>query len=551
MRVLFTNKLLLPMVMNRAVLLLLFVCVQHVVLSQTNRYMVFFTDKTNSPYSIDRPLEFLSQKAIDRNNRATVSIEDLPVNPSYVAELNALGISILYTSKWMNAALVEATLTQLESLNLPYVNSYEYIAPGTKPISNGRVESGEKLDNSNGRTELIFNQNEVLHVPKMHADGFIGTGIRIAVLDGGFSGIDNNVYLKHAFDENRILMTFDMVRKSTYVYDYTTHGANVFSIFGAFVEGSYIGGGYGANFDLYVTEDVSSEYRVEEYNWLIAAEKADSAGVDIISTSLGYYHFDDSSMDYIIDNLDGSTAIISQAVELAFSKGMLIITSAGNQGKDSFWNRITFPADANNVLAVGAVWDNDLLKADFSSLGPTADGRIKPDVMAVGGGTTYINSASVITTGNGTSYSAPLITGLAAGLWQKYPELTNIELKKIILESGNNYDTPNNDYGYGIPSYIRASNIREGVLVGIDSGNRDKLIIYPNPVNGRFVNVMLKERLLNASIEIVNIHGQKIIKQAISNSDHLTIDVSNIHEGLYFVRISDENSVEQMSLIIE
>lgn len=553
MRVLYTNKLLYPMVKNRGFLLLLiFVSAQQMVLSQTNRYMVFFADKASSPYSVDSPLEYLSQKAIDRKNRSPISFEDLPVNPSYIAGLEAEGISVLFTSKWMNGALVEATLAQLESLNLPYVSNYEYIAPDIKPIASGRIEGGGYIDVTNGRTELTYTQNAVLDIPKMHIDGYTGSGIRVAVFDGGFSGIDNNAYLKHAFDENRIFMTFDMVRKSTYVYDYSTHGANVFSIFGSYIDGSYTGGGYGANFDLFVTEDVGSEYRIEEYNWLIAAEKADSAGVDIITTSLGYYDFDDSSMNYTIDNLDGNTAIITQAVELAFSKGMLIVTSAGNEGRDSnLWKRITFPADANNILAVGAVQNSDFLKTDFSSPGPTADGRIKPDVMAVGGETTYINNASVISTGNGTSYSAPLITGLAAGLWQKYPELTNVELKNLIIQSGDNYDNPNNNYGHGIPSYIRASYIREGIEVGIDTDSRDKLIIYPNPVNGKYVNVKLKEMLLIASIEIINIHGQKIIKQAIENTDHLKIDVSNIQEGLYLVRINDGNSIDQTSLVVE
>jgi len=531
---------------------LIIMCLQNIVLSQTNRYMVFFTDKASSPYTIDNPIEYLSQKAIDRNNRSVITVEDLPVNPSYILGLKEQGVSVLFTSKWLNGALVESTLSQLEALNLSYVNRFEYVALGTRPTSNGRISDEHGGVLTNGKTELTFNQNEVLHVPKMNADGYIGTGVRVAVLDGGFLGIDNNVYLKHAFTDNRILMTYDLARKSSYVYDYSTHGAEVFSVFGAFVEGSYIGGGYGADFDLFITEDVGSEYRIEEYNWLIAAEKADSAGVDIITTSLGYYDFDDPSMNYDLDDLNGNTAIISQAVDLAFSKGMLVITSVGNEGREtSLWKRITFPADANSVLAVGAVENSNLLKTDFSSPGPTADGRIKPDVMAIGGGTTYINSTSVIATGNGTSYAAPLITGLAVGLWQKYPALSNIELKELIIQSGDNYDNPDNSYGYGVPNYTRASNIQEGILTGLDLYKDEHMLIFPNPSKNGFINVELREKSAEMSLEIINMHGQIVKKQTIMNANHFTIDVSGINKGLYFVKVRSMKSVKQESVVIE
>lgn len=519
-----------------------------------NRYMVFFADKTNNPYSISNPIDFLSQKAIDRKDRISISEMDLPVNPDYINGLQNEGLKILHTSKWLNGAIVEATSTQMESLDLSYVTSYDYIGFGSKPIPSGRIEGSG--DNTGGRVEASFVQNEVLGVSKMNEDGYNGDGIEIAVLDAGFNAIDENIYMRHAFDNSRVISTYDFVRKSDFVYDYSSHGANVLTIFGASLDGSYIGGGHGADYHLFITEDVDSEYPIEEYNWLVAAEKADSAGVDIITTSLGYYTFDSplNDHDYSLDDLDGQTSIITRALEMAYERGILVVTSAGNEGRSSNpWQRITFPADAEHALSVGAVNVNNMIIADFSSPGPTADNRIKPEVVAVGEGTTYINIGGAVTAGNGTSYAAPLIAGLAAGLWQKYPDLSNEELRNLILQSGDMFDTPNNNYGYGMPNYTRASNLHEGIETAVEETIYSNLKVYPNPLSGNEKLFINNDNIHgNAQLQLVSLTGSISYNVQYEYSKLKSgIEIPVLEFGTYILILRTSDKVYRQPIVIK
>jgi serine protease AprX len=310
----------------------------------------------------------------------------------------------------------------------------------------------------------------------------------------------------------------------------------------AYKSNDFIGGAYMANYFLYLSEDAPTEYKVEEYNWLFAAERADSAGVDIINTSLGYSWFDDPSMDYTPADMDGETAIISIAARMAFQKGMLIVTSAGNYGSNN-WKIITAPADVEEVLSVGAVTDTGL-RAAFSSTGPTADGRIKPDLMAMGQGAAVISSAGTRTFVSGTSLSSPLLATLAAGLWQAYPKLTNREIKEALIKSGSQYNNPDILNGYGIPHYTRAKQwIEERYFQKLYS-------IYPNPGSGSYLSIRsLADHNSSLQISIINMAGQRVGNYDLSTSTDIgryTIDVTDINAGIYVVQIISSQGRETL-----
>src|SRR5258706_12034518 len=379
---------------------------------QANRYIVFFKDKTNTPYSIGQPTYFLSDKAMKRRTKQNIDIveNDLPVDPAYVTQVKNTGARTFFTSRWMNCLLVEIGADSVNRVqSLPFVSRVEMVAPGKKLLG-GRVGKLKK-ESSTAVPSATTAQLQQLGLDEMQRQGFHGETISMAVFDGGFQGVNFTQPFQHLFQNDQVKLTFDFVGNSGNVYQYDQHGTQVLSVIGAGIPNSFIGGAFAANFYLFVTEDVFSEYRIEEYNWLLAAEKADSAGVDIISTSLGYNEFDDPSMNYSATDLDGKTAIVTQAAVQAMLKGMVVVCSAGNEGNQS-WHYITAPADAKGILSCGAV-TSDGIKVPFSSVGPTADGRIKPDVVALGYGNAVVLPTGTVGSRSGTSFASPLIASLA------------------------------------------------------------------------------------------------------------------------------------------
>lgn len=436
---------------------------------QTDRYMVFFTDKNGTPHTLSQPSTFLSDKAIQRRQKNQVSIvgEDLPVVPGYVTQVNATGAKAFFSTRWMNGVLVEATPAQRTSIEaLPFVQSTEFVAPNHR-LMGGRKASWNQVSST---TDATDSQLSMLGLDSMHADGYRGEGVMIAVLDSGFPGVESTPPFESLRADGRIRMTKDFITNSGDVYQFDEHGTNILSIMAASASG-FQGGAPKADYLLFVTEDVLSEYRVEEYNWLFAAEQADSAGADVLHSSLGYNEFSDPAMDYTTAQLDGYTAVITRAATWAAQRGMLVVVSAGNEGNTG-WKYITPPADADGMLAVGAVTITGV-KAFFSSEGPTTDGRIKPDLTAPGAGVKVINSAGEITSVGGTSAAAPLVSSLAAGLIQVYPTVPAGELINDMRQSASRSLSPDNQYGYGIPGYKAVRNYRD---------NTAMLAVYPNPV---------------------------------------------------------------------
>ena len=527
----------------------MFCCFAFAIGQSDDRYVVFLSDKEGTPYSISSPEEFLTVKAINRPGR-TITAEDLPLNPNYVAGVEEAGANILQATKWFNAVLIEATSDEITAIEaLPYVSGWELVALGSKPLPGGRI--GSKVEGGvNGRLEL--KQQELLGIPKMHLDGYMGENISIAVLDAGFENVDQNNYFSHVFDENRMKMACNLVTGSTDVYDgRSNHGSRVFSTIAANIDNGYVGTAPKSDFYLFITEEAEAESPIEEYYWTVAAEKADSAGVDIITTSLGYSTFDVEFTSYTHDDLDGATTIITQAAEKAFLKGIFVVSSAGNEGNKE-WVKVTAPADGEHVLAVGSI-DNNLLISDFSSIGPVVGNRIKPDVVAVGEGAVIVTESSTLIMGKGTSYSAPQVAGLIAGLWQKYPTMTNLELFDTIISTASNTDSPDNNFGYGIPNYLRFTNFIEGITAVDNSSDKSGFILHPNPLSSNELFVKGTNSIVSPNkITICNSSGTVLFTGVLkfdTSNNVARLDLDNIPAGLYMILIESGEQIQRLKLV--
>ncbi|HEX9651146.1 MAG TPA: S8 family serine peptidase, partial [Cyclobacteriaceae bacterium] len=363
--------------------------------AQINRYVIHFTDKNNSEFTINNPSAFLSERSLTRRikNNVSVTEQDFPVTKLYVNELENEGVNVFYTSRWFNVAIVEMDVSLITIIeDLAFVSEVEYVAPGTK--LNGRSVDYESKNTKNRTTagESDFQIN-YMGADEMHDDGFKGNGILIAVTDAGFTNLNNISQFTHLYTNGKILYTFDYTVNDINVYLHDDHGTEVFSTMGAFDSG-FTGSAPEADYMLFVTEDINSEFRIEEYNWLLAAEFADSAGVDIINASIGYNTFTDASMNYTYEDLDGNTTVISRAAAIAASKGILVVTGSGNEGNTN-WRNVLAPGDVETVLTVGSVTGNGNISS-FSGVGPTSDGRIKPDLVALGSNVAVINETGNI-----------------------------------------------------------------------------------------------------------------------------------------------------------
>lgn len=428
------------------------------------KYRLSLKDKAATEYSLDRPEEFLSPRAIERRARQHLPIDstDLPVCREYVDEICRQGVRVVAKGKWENFVTVACNDTaQAERLaRLPFVRSVKLVWQRPKNV---QADSGRRDSLINQPTlhpdsiyGTAFRQIAISHGDKLHAAGFRGQGMTIAVIDAGFHNADRIT----AMHNIRILGTRDFAEPGSDVYAKGSHGMMVLSCMGMNQPEIMVGTAPEASYWLLRSEDEGSEQLVEQDYWSAAVEFADSVGVDVLNTSLGYYEFDNPAENYQLKDLDGQRALMSRQASHIADKGMVLVCSAGNAGADS-WKKITTPGDARNVLTVGAV-DKQGVLAPFSSIGNTADGRIKPDVVAVGLGADVMRTDGNQGNANGTSFASPIMCGMVACLWQACPRLTAKELVELVRRSGDRAAFPDNIYGYGVPDLWKAYETYQG-----------------------------------------------------------------------------------------
>lgn len=500
---------------------------------------VYFNNKPNEVSAIANPLSMLTQRALDRRVRQNIPLDfkDVPISNTYINQIIAQnGIIVRAKSKWLNAVHVFGTEADINVLlTLTFVASIEFAdsSLNARPVNyeatNQLTEKFDVLTNFNYGNS--FNQSNQIRVDFLHEQNFTGFTMQIAVLDAGFLGVDTFSAFQQIRDNNQILGGYNFVDRSPNFYQNHHHGTSVLSTIAGFVDNELVGTAPDAQFYLFTTEDATKETPLEESLWVEAAEKSDSLGVDIINTSLGYKFFDESKYNHFYNQMDGNTTFISRGANIAAERGIIVVVAAGNDGVFPFY-KIGSPADATNVLTIGAVDENGNI-ANFSSFGPSFDNRIKPDVCAKGLHSTVIDANGNVSTGSGTSYATPIMAGAIACFWEAYPSKTNFEIMQMIRESAHLFSNPTDQEGYGIPNFETAYLVAS--QNDVDSKN---ICVYPNPTTDKLFFEVENPSLIT-KIKIIDLLG-KIHQNNKLNQGNF-IDVSELISGIYFLQIENDN----------
>lgn len=524
--------------------------------NQPNTYWVKLIDKKGTPFQIIQPEEFLSQRAINRRIKQHIAIDetDLPVSPVYLDTLRKRGLEVVHTSKWLNGATVRTSDTVLirSIATLSFVQMVQLTKPANilKSVRNkfNESESEEISDVSPFNYGNAYNQLSQLNGQYLHNQGFRGKGIQIAVLDAGFWRVNQIAAFDSLRNSNRILGKRDFVNPKSDFYLQHTHGMSVLSCMGGNIPGSLIGTSPDASFYLFRSEDAATEYLIEEDNWVAAAELADSLGVDVINSSLGYYDFDDPKMNHPYSDLNGKKTRVTQGANMAFKKGILVFSSAGNEGNNS-WKRIIAPSDGENVLAIAAV-DKNGIRASFSSVGPAFGGAVKPNVAAMGSATYLVTSGGVLGYSSGTSFSSPVMAGMGACLLQANPWANVKQVKMAIEQSAHRYSNPDSLLGYGIPDFEKADK-----YLKVNFANNLKAqinwMVSPNP----FSDYLLLQNMNpvsadNCLISIYNLQGILLWESAFKNTEQILLNnLVNLPDGLLILNIRSEGKDERVKLL--
>ena len=516
-------------------------------------FWVFFTDKKENGFSYEQPEAFLSQRSVDRRAWQGLALtpEDEPVTAAYLEKLDSMGVEIRHVSRWLNGALMVNATSQLfqQVLALPFTDTLPWVPePGKSHLppepSGSRFDpplsSPPGLNYGNARYQVGLTETE-----ELHQRGYTGSGVWIGILDNGFRNVDSLPSFRNMISEGRLLGTKNFVNSTPVFRENTTHGMRVLSAAGALWNDTLVGTAPHASYYLCMTENPASETMIEEFAWIEALEFLDSMGVDVINTSLGYSDFEGDFFDHTREDLDGNTTFISRTASRAAGKGIICCLSAGNEGNKSWYN-ITPPADASDVLTVGAA-DSTGLIAPFSSRGPSADGRVKPDITGMGWYTWLQDPGGGIRQGSGTSFSAPLITGSVASLWQAYPQTSAKELIEAVRQSGNSYLKPNDDYGYGIPSF----KIAYWTVTGVPSGKAScQVELFPNPARDWFLIKLPEQCSAPVRVDFFDLHG-RLAGSRIMDTSGLVRVPAELGRGLYILQIRTPEKIYHQRLILE
>ncbi|HEY6626223.1 MAG TPA: S8 family serine peptidase [Ignavibacteriaceae bacterium] len=527
---------------------------------------VFFNDKGNETQNyFQKPSTVVSEKSLKRRAKVLsenklITQTDLPVNQNYIDQIQSLGFQLKQKTKWFNGVSGWATKSELAQFaNMPFVKQLDIVYKFKKDKSEEEImkDFPEEINHNHSKPleTHSFNYGESytqlnqITVPQVHDLGYIGAGVTICLMDAGFDRWTTH----QVFDSMNVIATWDFVNGDPDVEDGIdmgegSHGCATLSLIGGFYEGQLVGPAFGADFILAKTENTDSETPIEEDNWIAALEWADSIGVDITSTSLGYLDYDPPYPSYTWEDMDGNTAKITNGADYAVSIGIFVVNSAGNNGYDPSHNTLGAPADGDSVIAAGAV-NSSGSRSSFSSVGPTADGRIKPDLMAMGSNNYHACNWNNTCYGNGggTSYSCPLIAGAAALLLQVDPSLTPMELAALMKNTASQSTSPDNLYGWGI---VNTYSALQSLLTGVNDTNQlpeDFYLLqnYPNPFNPSTKIRFAVPEKSNVKLYLHDILGSEIAvildEEVNPGVKEIELNGSNLASGVYLVRMVANN----------
>ncbi len=512
--------------------------------SQNYYFEVKFKDKGAS-FSLSSPNDFLSDASLQKKVKREVEVDylDFPVDTNYIKDVAAQGVVVAKHSKWRNSVLIETEDTSMLSAirALPFVSSATYFTQ----YKSATLKTNQKFANEDPEWYAkpygkSLNQISMLNGNFLHERGYRGQSMDIAVFDAGFPKEYTAVVTLEA--QGRIKSTFNFIDNNFSVFEKSGHGAAVLSVLGS-NDAHMFGAAPEANYHLFLTEDATSETLLEEYNWLMAAEMADSIGVDVVTSSLGYTTFDDTTTNHSYAEMDGKTTLVTQAANMLFAKGILVVASAGNEG-DEQWHYIAAPADGDSVLAVGAV-DANRNYAFFSSTGPSYDGDVKPNVSAQGKFTVLGYGSNSYKASSGTSFSAPLVAGLAACYWQAFPDLKNWELKNEIEKSASQFNAPDSLLGFGIPDFMK---IYMQAKPGDEYtyGQTFLMSLRTNPFTNYIGIELYSAKTQDVKFILLDVNGKEICNQSksVQANQYLIFgleDLEGVSSGMYFLRVYGDN----------
>ncbi|MEH6535856.1 MAG: S8 family serine peptidase [Psychroserpens sp.] len=532
----------------KKILLFCVVLFQYNAIAQQDAW-VYFNAKENVQALIGNPISILTLQAIERKSAGGIAIDerDVPVSESYITLLKApeTGVTVFAKSKWFNAVYVRGTEDDINALidDFDFVESVEYADKSLNGLSRF-AEIEDKFSVENNTVSFNYgnaqNQVEMINADALHIGDYTGEGIMVAVMDSGFPNVDTMGAFQRLRDNGDLLGGYDFVDRTNNIYAFAdnNHGTKVLSDMAGFIEDQFVGTAPDASYYVFRTEDTASETPLEEANWVEAAERADSLGVHIINTSLGYRTYQNSNYSHTSADLDGNTTFITRGANMANEKGILVVVSAGNSGETG----VGAPADAVGVLSIGAV-NADGIYAVFSSQGSASQPTIKPDVVAQGSGSFVIDDTNSIINNNGTSFSSPIMAGGIASLWQALPNATNEEIKNYVRQSASQFTTPDYFLGYGIPDLQLALDI------GLSLQEEDffEFKVFPNPVTD-ILNVQIPSANEIITLRIFDILGKTILEQIITTSSN-QLDVSSMASGVYIVSFQSGNASKTIKLI--
>jgi serine protease AprX len=552
--------------MRHFVITFLFILSVYYAQAQFPKLVILLKDKGGNTFSLNSPSQYLSARAIQRRSRFNIPVDsfDLPVSTRYIDSIRQSGgVTILSTSKWLNQVLIETTdqsaLAKIRSFS--FVQSARGVGYRSVNItSNDKFKEApviplllpaSRLAETVSNTYDYGSNYQQVHIHEgefLHNKGFHGENMQIAVLDAGFLQYKTITAFDSMRNNRQVLGERDFVAFDNSVNEDDSHGMYCLSILSANWPGKMVGTAPKANYWLIRTENAATEYPIEEHNWVAGAEFADSAGTDLISTSLGYTTFDDPSLNHTHNDLYKNTTMISQGAAMAVKKGMIVSVSAGNEGATS-WKYISFPADADSVCTVGAVNSAGVI-AGFSSYG--YPGKVKPNIVSVGAGTVIAGLNNQPVTGNGTSFSNPNVAGLIACLWQAFPKLSNMNILNAVYKSSDKNAMPDNRYGYGIPNFRVAYQSLKHDENSSLYGN-DWLFATPNPFTTELAVRIIGQADGPITLTLLNVGGQPISTQNMTTEkeevyNYTFSNLGNLSPGLYLVKYSDSTTTRTIQV---